>query len=520
MIYLETDLNKRALQIREQYCQLIRFLQECGASLNTVFPEYLLDLNLYKRYISLDENRAKVLDPKWDKSKSLPLQWRYYHKESWVLLVYQILKIFYLTRVNTRTFSQAIKHLPPEIQQRYLNSKIPQSNVYSQSEYILLKWVNACFEAVNPHTQKDAITFSKDFADSSLLSGVLLSYFPKEDKNILKRKGQQTNDIKIINYNMILNILKDYGIYTHIKVFQISPTSSANAREMVLFLTMLFQNFQHFYPKDTIQFTCVLGDSIIKSISLMNPTNKPLEYAVKHEGDDCFVYPNTNDIRIEPNKEYEYQITFKSKFSTRVDGKIYFINRRPGWASQAAPIVYNLTSNITGRRSLDYKIISTNLYSQFAYKFTVKLPFPKEKGEFEVHLEQRKKQVAQKKKVGKPIKQNNSELLYKVFSLKNEEDGKAIIKFNQDGIADVTVFYLPVELDTYECNVIFLKENVGEFQYTIEGRVEKPLPKKPETIEETCNVDELKEFYLEINMENTYLKTAVELLKPMEKAMI
>jgi len=518
---LENDLNKRALQIREQYCQLIRFLQECGASLNTVFPEYLLDLNLYKKYISLDEGRAKVLDPKWDKSKSLPLQWRYYHKESWVLLVYQILKIFYLSRVNARTFSQAIKHLPAEIQQRYLSSKIPQSNVYSQSEYLLLRWVNACFEAVNPHTQKDAITFSKDFADSSLLSGVLLSYFPKEEKNILKRKAQQINDIKIINYNLILNILKDYGIYTHIKVFQISPTSAANAREMVLFLTMLFQNFQHFYPKDVIQFSCVLGDSIVKSISLMNPTNKPLEYAVKHEGDDCFIYPNTNDIRIEPNKEYDYQITFKSKFSTKVDGKIYFINRRPGWASQAAPIVYNLTSNITGRRSIDYKIISTNLYSQFAYKFQVKLPFPKEKGEFEVHLEQRKKITSQKKKVAKPInKQNNSELLYKVFSLKNEEDGKAIVKFNQEGLGEVTVFYLPVELDTYECNVIFLKENVGEFQYTIEGRVEKPLPKKSETIEETCNVDEMKEFYLEINLENTYLKNAVELLKPLEKAMI
>ena len=37
-------------------------------------------------------------------------------------------------------------------------------------------------------------------------------------------------------------------------------------------------------------------------------------------------------------------ITFKSKLSTKVDGKIYFINRKPGWASQAAPIVYNLTS--------------------------------------------------------------------------------------------------------------------------------------------------------------------------------
>ena len=100
IINLESDLNTRALQIREQYCKLIRFLQECGACLNTVFPEYLLDLNLYKRYISLDPSRAKVLDPKWEKSKTLTIQWRYYHKMSWILLVYQILKIFYLSRVT------------------------------------------------------------------------------------------------------------------------------------------------------------------------------------------------------------------------------------------------------------------------------------------------------------------------------------------------------------------------------------------------------------------------------------
>ena len=521
IVNLDNDLNQRALQIREQYCQLIRFLQECGASLNTVFPEYLLDLNLYKKYISLDKNRMKVLDPKWDKSKSLPLQWRYYHRESWVLLVYQILKIFYLSRVNIRALSQAVKHLPNDIQSRYANPKIPPSNVYSTSEIILLKWVSACFEYINPHLNRNITTFSNDFADSSILTAVLISYFPKEEKNSLKKK-QQSNDFKIIPYSLIINILRDYGIFTHIKNLQIAPTSSPNAREMVLFLTMLFQNFQHFYPKDTIQFSCILGDSIVKSITLMNPTNKTLEYSIKHEGNECFNYPNLNEIKIDPNKEIEYQITFKSKFSNKVDGKVYFINRRPGWASQAAPIVYNLVSNITGRRSLEYKIISTNLYSQFAYKLQVKMPFPNQKGEFEVHLEQKKKFSVQKKKVGKAItKGNSNELLYKVFTLKGEEDGKAIVKFNNpDGTAEVTIYYLPVELDTYECNVIFLKENVGEFQYTIEGRVERPMAKKAETIEETCNVDEMKEFYLEINLENSYLRNAVDMLKPMEKAMI
>ena len=150
--------------------------------------------------------------------------------------------------MNNRSFSQAIKHLPADVQQRYLNTKIPNSNVYSQSEYILLRWVNACFETVNPHSQRDAITFSKDFSDSALLSGVVLSYFPREEKNIVKRKGQPTTDIKILNYGMILNILKEYGIYTHIKTFHISPSSAANAREMVLFYNA-FPKLPTFLPK-------------------------------------------------------------------------------------------------------------------------------------------------------------------------------------------------------------------------------------------------------------------------------
>lgn len=131
-------------------------------------------------------------------------------------------------------------------------------------------------------------------------------------------------------------------------------------------------------------------------------------------------------------------------------------------------------SNITGRRSIDYKIISTNLYSQFAYKLQVKLPFPKEKGEFEVRIEQKKKSVLIKKKGRSVVRQNASELLYKVFFLRGEEEGKSTIKFNNpDGISDVTIYFLPVELETYECNVIFTKESEKEFQYTMEGRLEK-----------------------------------------------
>ena len=524
IINLESDLNSRALQLREQYCQLIRFLQECGASLNTVYPEYLLDFNLYKRYISLDKNRAIILDSKWDKSKSLPLQWKYYHKESWVLLVYQILKIFYLSRINLKSLSLALKHLPNDIQKKYLNNKFPQSNIYSLPEFILLRWLNACYEYINPTNPKEIYNFSSDFSDSSLLTALVLSYFPKEDKLPVAKRKSVLIEPKKMNYNNLLNILKEYGIYTHIKKFQISP-SNINAREILLFLTVLFQNMQHFNPKDTIVFSCILGDSLVKIISLMNPTKKTLEYSVKYEGSECFSINNqgpNNDIKIEPGKEVEYQIKFFSKLSTKVEGKIYFINKKPGWASQAAPLVYNLLSNINGRRSLEYKIISTNLYSRFAYKLHVKLPFKNMKGEFEVRLEQKKKYVQSLKKGAKNnLKNFNSELIYKAFSIKGEEEGTAIIKFtNSEGSADIVIYFLPVELETYECNVIFINENIGEFQYTIEGRVERPTPKKTETFEDICSVEDTREFYLGIEVENYYLKHAIDLLNPVENKSI
>ena len=233
-----------------------------------------------------------------------------------------------------------------------------------------------------------------------------------------------------------------------------------------------------------------------------------------------FFFPkdSSSDIKIEPGKEIEYLISFKSKVSSQVNGKIYFINRKQGWSCQAAPIVYSLISNITGRKSIDYKIISTNLYSRFAYKLQVKLPFPKEKGEFEVRLEQKKKYVQSLKKGAKSnIKNFNPELIYKAFSIKGEEDGKGLIKFsNAEGTSEIVIYFLPVELETYECNVIFTKDNIGEFQYTIEGRVERPVPRKSETYEDICSVDELREFYLGLEIENYYLKNAIEQLSPME----
>ena len=515
IVKFDDDLSKKATQLRQQYFEVIKFLQEQGAYLNTVFPEYLLDYTFFKKYLMNDPNTARILEPNWDKNKRLIAQYQYLHKESWILLIYQILKIYYLSRVNVKTFPSSLKHLPDDISLKYMNLKSFPSNMYSSSELFLLKWLQANYDYINPTFPRTINTFSDDLKDSPFLSSLILSYFPKAEEQYKVQKKKNINEAKIISPNFILSILKEYGVYTHVKPKHLLFPS---AREMVLFLIMLYQNLQHFIPKQTITFSCILGDTVTKAIYLENTSQtKQIEYIVKIEGSTDFFTQTFNEIKLEPGQNIEYPIYFKSRLSQNVDAKIYFINKNEGWSFQAAPLVYNLISKVTGRRSIEAtKIIKAYLYKKAESKFLVKSPF-KERGDFEIRLYQQKKAQQPKKtnRLNKNVKvkeDKKEEIAYKVFFQKNDDgDFKQTIKLDNDTAKEVTIYYLPIDMDVYECNIVFVNEKIGEFQYTLEGYPE--LPEYLDKFEKECYVDEGKEFEVQLSTVNKFLQNALSMVK-------
>lgn len=519
----ESDSGKKANQIRTQFYEVIKFLQLNGGYLNTVFPEYLMDYSMFVKYVSNDQSRLKIMEPSWDKNKYLKMQWQYIHKESWVLLFYQILKVFYLARVNNKTYMNAILHIQGDanVYEKYKQIKISQSNVYSNNELILLRWLHANYEFVNKNFTKYIHNFSSDLNDGVFLSALILAYFPKVEETI-KKKAKSQSELKVLTSQTILDVLKDYGINTHFRSKK-KYLEFPQARDMLLFLIILFQNLQHFVVKETIEFSCILGDSVIKAIELKNPlNNRDLEYEIKTTGSPDFIFQGPSDIKIEPGKDVEYQITFKSRITQPVEAYIYFVNKQTGWAKQAAPLVYKLVSKVTGRRSYDqFTIPHPPLYRKTEFKFNIRSPF-KEKGDFEMRLYQQKKPPAPKKVKGKmlaPPKQveKKEEMLYRVFFPKGEDsDGRVFYKLDLENPREITVFFLPVDMDEYECNVVFVKESIGEFQVTINAKAELPLPTSMERWERTCYVDETKEFELDVKMKNKYLDDAISLLKPMD----
>ena len=73
---------------------------------------------------------------------------------------------------------------------------------------------------------------------------------------------------------------------------------------------------------------------------------------------------------------------------------------------------------------------------------------------------------------------------------------------------DIPIYFVPIDIDTYQADLIFYNESLGEFQITIEA---SPTPPTIfETFNFEANVNENTEFNLDVKYTNRLLKSALE----------
>lgn len=534
------DYNQQVIQQRQMYLSILKFLQEHGASLNTIFPEYLLDFNSYKKYMKLDPNSNKILPPNWEQTTSIFTNHKNIHLESWTHLIYQIIKIFYLCRVNSKSFSKIISVLPSEITASEEKEKILPSNIYSNQELMLLKWLKLNYltgHISGSSKQRDFYNFKDHIIESGVLFNLSLNYFPKDDKHSIKRIKQ--TDQKVPSGERIISALKEFGVYTHASAEDIN---NGYPRELLCLCLFLYQNLIFFVPKGTIEFSCILGDVVKKAILLENnaslQSGKKVEYLVRKEGSTDFDIKDSNinidtptdkekssrtgkiynfgenlEIRLDTSEKIEFLVSFRSRISTEVKGRIYFLNKNVGFTYQAAPIVYDLVSKVTGRRSFgDPILIKSCLYKKEEVKIPIKSPF-KIKGDFSIlPLEVKRKNPIPKPKkqygtVNKKQEEKHDDIIPSVFILRNPD---AQIRFDSSDSKEISLYFCPIDFEPYLLNMIFINESIGEFQISIEGQAE--LPDFSEVIEDSCYVDEMKEISININFQNKFLKSALEII--------
>src|SRR5690242_18969001 len=112
------------LYMVQRYEALLNFLRSHGGLFGGLKPEFLLDLESFIKFRNATQMRI-FLDRDFPKLSIY----------SWLMLIYQIIKLFTVSRVTLKSF----KHLPG-ITGTKQDWNLPKSNIYSVSEIILLKW--------------------------------------------------------------------------------------------------------------------------------------------------------------------------------------------------------------------------------------------------------------------------------------------------------------------------------------------------------------------------------------------
>ncbi len=487
---------------RAKYEWLLTELTKYGAMLNTIRPEHLLSEEEYKRVCKKQKCSAGDASARFS----------HFSDEAWITLFYQILKIFYLRRVNPASFKAS--SLMPATEKVLPSAN--SSNVYSDSELMLLKWLEYHYNQQNPYQHKTLTNFESDLQDSLVFAAIIKAYYKNVKGLVNMRTVSKTVDEYRSNAQKVIYTLKnELQLKTHITEEDIIDPS---AREMVVFSTQLFLYLPHYIPIDTIYFPCTLTQKVTKTIELRNDNKERISYFAQLEGSSDFVIGDDKHITIEPGKTEQFQVTFVSRVSKSVDAVLMFNNSGDG-PKQAAPLVFRLESQVTSRISAQVYSQNTdsNLYEPREIPLEVPNNFAKN-ARFSIELKYDKKKPAEsapKKKRGRKDRggaaaeptEELSKFVPDPFFCKQDT-----LAVNKSQTQTLNVIFLPFELGVHRCLVILVDNDVGELQLEIIANSRLPAP-QADPIVKTLPTESRTIIELPIPLRNLKMEYARSLLQ-------
>uniref|UniRef100_A0A2I3TRM3 Cilia and flagella associated protein 47 n=1 Tax=Pan troglodytes TaxID=9598 RepID=A0A2I3TRM3_PANTR len=184
--------EKRVIQLHLQHSSLLDFLNAQGGCISHVLPEFLLEPEDYKRWIEImsSTNTMPVSSCTPKKKCSIVIEmskFEAWSKRAWTDVFLQIYKVLVLSRV----VPYCSNNMPPICVQNTpkVNPCFASSNIYSDSERILLSWMNINYEntrhVIWKNCHKDVIpserwivNFDKDLSDGLVFATQLGAYCP------------------------------------------------------------------------------------------------------------------------------------------------------------------------------------------------------------------------------------------------------------------------------------------------------------------------------------------------------
>ena len=457
-------------QVVSQFDKLLNFLRSCGALLNAIKPEHLLELEEFQQVITEREARlAAAADTAGIEGKAAELRlWRAcepvfktLQAQAWTTVLMQIVKVFVLGRITVRQLRQ-MPCLDAALIPSASDPSLAASNLYSLPEVILLKWLTLHFKKCLPQTWAKVTNFDADLKSGLVLYAVLVSHWPSLERFYAKlKKTPKTPADFAENAALVAQMVADLGL-----PFPISDKEILNPdpREMLIFVMYLYQTLPQLVPRAEIEFPTDLNVEVMKSIELTNPSGKPLVYTVRLEGCQDFSIGEPV-VRIEPKSTVQYQVSCTPRITLPTEARITFMSRRDMGTAYGATLVFSLKTNVDVTKPRQVYRLDAPIYEIVVLPIKVEAPFLAD-GEYNIRVANVFTAAESRRLVvGERVRWPDAVGV----------DRKAI-KIKKGASVDLNITFLPFQVGTYMSTIIFEDEKLGRFVHELQGEAKPPLP--------------------------------------------
>ncbi|XP_074953995.1 cilia- and flagella-associated protein 47 [Phalacrocorax aristotelis] len=523
---LPIDPVERMLQLHWQHSTLLDFLKSRGAYLPHVMPEFLLELDDYKKWIKLQTvlKKGHMADLKKGDLKSSDVFsdkhlfiledsiFETMSKRAWTDVLLQVYKVFVLPRVSscniTDLFSLESMQNMPRIKSESLSS-----NIYSPYERTILTWLNKHYEKNRKTVWKDCqkgevppmrwiVNFDQDLLDGLVLAAQLAAYCPYLIATHFVRMytNPRTPEQFLHNCLILVNAMHAVSLAIDIKATDICDP---NPVMMLILCVYLYESLPHYLPKKTIEFTGALHATVVKQVRLKNPSSKTLMYnaiLVGRDADD-FSLPKGNTVTIAPKRQTSINVEFTSRFLRPAEAVLLMISKTVG-GIDGATLTFSLKSEVKHIEPADILKCRSPCYELKKVILNVTNPFRND-GIFRVILLESTSYLMQPEQVyqARQVKQEqtfsseNNILNCKNGALPEDPNEESNLNCSDQSSllheffspmeklflegrssAGLDIHFLPFNMEKRYCTVILVNELIGEFVYLIEGRGDIPLP--------------------------------------------
>ena len=497
-------------QILKQYTSMLTVLMGYGALFHNIRPYALMQKDHFMRYrmhngLGAVKRGDRSSPQSVRRSKKLESVFQELSLETWTYVLFQIIRVFYINSVKLKSYLTmprvqemeesylaslpGAKPAPKDVRRSRKKGKkgkgrkkstvesrmqtdptLVDSNLYSQSENLLLRWLNLSYRTLEMEEKPRFARTFEDLADGVILCGTLVAYAPfladvtaPLEHIITEKSSGEWNDAERArqaktNFDNFFAALKALGLEYIPDALEFKEI---NARNMAMIVMVLYTMLPQFLPQTTIEFTGNLGEPLTRELQLRNILKTEVNYSMKISGDERFKL-DTSLFKIPPSSTGTLPIHFTSRFSQTTKARLLLMSSKEDGFNRSI-IMFNLMSRVKDRLPTHTFTVSTKLYQQQQVVMTVTNPF-EVACTFVIELIQERIMVKSSRK--------GPELEFPDPFTCNVRK----IKLGAGETAELTAQFLPLLMGESRASVIFLDEEVGEFMYEVVGTGLAPEP--------------------------------------------